>query len=392
VSRVAIFPVGLIFLASACLGCGAGSGPSGTPDAATQTAPSSPPQTTDDAAGLTVVSGTGELGDADYGEIRSTQFVVRNQSRRTLTLFPAERSCECAGVEVKPATVAPGDTAVITIRWQPKLDQTLADYVRVRAVVQAQEDDRLRVPLEARGRIRPTLMLNLPDGRLDFGRLLLSDVKAGRKDLSVEVFTQLPEKRNFSLQVRSPSPGLQVTEPQPLPESRLQSQRAVAGYRFQVRPTEALPSGAFREAVQLQSDAYPDRQLEIVVEGVIENGAVGLSRDRIDLPARIPLSRGYICPPLEIELRGEPGRSLRIARVDPPFLQASLEAVPGKENLWRLQVRIPGGETELRKTLSADQLSDYLSFGFGSGAIVLESDHSRVPVLRIPVSPSQFQR
>jgi len=343
-------------------------------------------------SGLTVVGGDGDLGDADYGDVKSAAFTVRNDTPTSLTLYAADKSCECAGVEIQPSRVGPGQTATVSIRWEPKLSQYHTDYIRLRTTIQAMESPRLSLPLEARGRIKPTLLLNLPKGFLDFGKLLLADVRSGRKELAVEVFTQKPEKKDFRLEVKSLSPGLIVGMPEPLTADRLLAHQAVAGYRFVVRPTEALPAGAFRETVRLTSDLYPGRDLDLTVEGILEHGLVSLSRDRIDLPARIPLDRGYICPPLEVELRGESGRSLKVARVEPPFLVASVEPVPGRENVWRLQVRIPAGEQELRKTLSAEQLSEYISYGFNSGAIVLESDHPRVPVIRIPVSPGQFQR
>lgn len=341
---------------------------------------------------LTVVRGDGDLGDADYGDVKTTTFVIRNDTGLPLTLYAADKSCECAGVEVQPKQVPPGQNAEVSIRWEPKLSQTHTDYVRLRTTIQALEAPRLSLALEARGRIKPTLRLNLPKGFLDFGKLLLADVKGGRKELAVEVFTENPDKKSFSLEVRSLSPGLVVTPPEPLTSDRLVAHQAVAGYRFVVRPTEALPAGAFRETVRLTSDLYPGRDLDLTVEGVLEHGSVSLSRERIELPARIPLDRGYVCPPMEVELRGEPGRTLKVAKVEPPFLVVGLEPVSGKENVWRLSVRIPAGESELRKSLSAEQLSEYISYGFSGGAIVLESNHSRVPVIRIPVSASQFQR
>lgn len=375
------------------LSVGCGSPGTTSPTGVSETSPSTKPVTTGlTGEGLKVVSGDGDLGEADYGDVKTATFTVRNDSGMSLTLFAADKSCECAGVEVQPAQVPSGQTAAVTIRWEPKLNQYSTDYIRLRTTIQAVEAPRLSLPLEARGRIKPTLLLNLPKGFLDFGKLLLADVRTGRKELAVEVFTRHPDKRDFRLEVKSLSPGLIVSAPEPLTADRLLSHQAVAGYRFVVRPTEALPAGAFRETVRLTSDVYPGRELDLTVEGMLEHGLVSLSRERIDLPAKIPLDRGYICPPLEVELRGEPGRSLKVAKVEPPFLAVTVEPVNGKDNVWRLQVRIPAGEKELRKTLSAEQLSEYVSYGFPSGAIVLESDHPRVPVIRVPVSPSQFQR
>jgi hypothetical protein len=178
--------------------------------------------------------------------------------------------------------------------------------------------------------------------------------------------------------------------PQPLTADRLSALRAVTGYRINIRCVEGLPIGYFREIVKLSSDVYPNRDLEVTVEGTLESGAVSLSREGIDLPAKIPLARGYTCPPLTIELRGEEGRTLKVESATPALLKTRLE--PAGANLWRLHVIIPAGETELRKDLTAEQLSEYISYGFNDGAIVLKSDHSKAPVIRVPVGASQFQR
>lgn len=385
----------LFVVAVGLLACGCGASTPATSPTGTNTADDVKVATTAPTSGdgqLSVVSGDGNLGEADYGERRSTTFTLRNGAGRPLTLQVADKSCECAGVEVKPTSVAPGQTAQVTVAWEPKMSQSTVDAVRVRTTIQAKEDPNQRLMLEADGRIKPTLRMNLPNGRLDFGKLLVADLKSGKKELAIEVFTEDDKRRNFTLEAKSLSQGLQVSKPEPLSPDRLLAHGATAGYRVTVRPVEGLPAGAFREIVRLRSDVYPGRDLDITVDGLVESGAVGLSRDGVDLPAKIPLARGYVCPPLEIELRGEPGRTLTIESVSPKFLKARLEAVAGKENSWRLHAQVPAGEDELRKDLSAEQLSEYTSFGFDGGAIELRSDHPRVPRLRIPVSPSQFQR
>jgi hypothetical protein len=342
--------------------------------------------------GLTIVSGEGALGDADYGQRKTTVFTLKNDTTKQLNLIVADKSCECAGVEIKPTTVAPGQTTQVTVAWMPKLSQSTVDAVRVRTTVQAENNPAFKVLLEADGRIKPTLRMNLPDGHLEFGKLLVGDLKDGRKELGIEVYAQDAAKKGFTLTAKSLSPGLEVGKPEPLSADRLSALNAAGGYRINVRAVPGLPAGAFREIVRLNSDVYPNRDLDVIVDGVVESGAVSLSRDMIELPAKIALARGYSCPPLEIELRGEPGRKLTIQSVEPKFLKARLEPVSGKDNLWRLVVHVPAGEAELKKDLSAEQLSEYTSFGFDGGAIVLTSDLSKVPILRIATTPSQFQR
>lgn len=341
--------------------------------------------------GLVLASGEGELGDGDYGQRKTTIFTVKNDSDRPFNLFVADKSCQCAGVEIRPALVQPGETTQVTVAWAPKVDQPTTEVIRVRTTIQAQEDPNVRLQLEADGRIKPTLEFDHPRGLLNFGKLLVGELKSGQKELALEVYTQDVAKKKFTLQAKSLSPGIQVSPPEPLTSDRLAAFKAVAGYRINIRAVEGLPIGAFRETVRLTSDVYPERDLDVTVEGTVESGAVGLSSERVDLP-KLSIAKGYSCPPLEIELRGEPGRKVSIEKIEPKFLKARLEPVTGKDNVWRLHVSVPAGEAELRKDLSAEQLSEYTSYGFDGGAIVLKTDHSRLPVLRIPVSEGQFQK
>jgi hypothetical protein len=166
--------------------------------------------------------------------------------------------------------------------------------------------------------------------------------------------------------------------------------QAVDGYRINVQCREGLPIGKFRETLFLQTSVYKDHDLELAVEGQVDCGAVSFSTDSLQLPDRIPLEQGYHCPPLEISLRGQPNRTLKLVDVHPKFL--AVELMHKKANLWQLRVRVPAGEKELRKLIPPDQLDEYISYGFDSGSITLHTDHSLLPVLKIPVSGSQLTR
>lgn len=342
-------------------------------------------------APLKVVRGTGELGDADYGDQRACTFTVQNESGKQLTLFVADKSCACAGVDVSPATVAPLRTAEVTVHWSPKLDQSAGEEARVRTTIQAKEDSKATLTLEGRGRIHPSLFVNLPRGELDFGRMDVADLKQGR-ELAIEVYTQDSARKDFTLHAIAAHAGLKLTPPEPqrLTKDRMEALRAIAGYRINIQCGEGLPVGRFRETVTLESNAYPDRALEVAVTGWVESGAVTVNPEAVSLPEAVPLATGYKAPPLEITLRGEPDRTLTFVRAQPSFLQVQVE--PVQSNVWRVRVSIPATEAELGKALSSEELQKVLTYGFGDGYLLFSTSHSRLPTLSVPVPGRRFQR
>ena len=335
--------------------------------------------------------GTGSFGVADYGEEKTCTFRVRNGTRQAVTLVVTEKSCECAGVQMTPDRLGPSDEADVVVSWIPKIDQEVDRDVRVRATVAAKENRRWRLVLEARGRIDPALRLNLPRGELDFGRLSLADLKRG-KSLAIEVYTQKDRHRGFTIEASSSSRGLQLSPPKRLDRDRLEALMAVDGYRITITCRDGLPLGRFRETVRLRSSVYPDRDLNVTVFGWLESGAVSVRPEVVNLPERIPIDKGYRCPAVEVTLRGEPDRTLKLVRYRPRFLQVQVAPVQGKKNTWRITVAIPAGEEALRRHVSAKEWEQYLSYGFTDGELVFETNHSLVPVLRIPVPSAQFER
>jgi hypothetical protein len=277
----------------------------------------------------------------------------------------------------------------VVLTWVPKLEQTAEKETRLTATIRDRKGQAEPVKLEAVGRIKPALHVNLPRYRLDFGKIDLADLGAGKEQV-LEVYTLDTANRDFTLQALPAHPGLRAGEPQPLSADRLQRLQAAAGYRITLTAGPGLPAGKFRELLRLKTNLYPDHDLEVPVEGQVDSGAFGLSADSIPLPEKIPLAKGYKCPPLEITLRGEPGRKLTLAEVAPKFLQ--VEVVQKKENVWQVKVQVPAGEAALRQALSPAEAEEMISFGFDGGGLTFRTDHPLVPTLRIPVGGSQLQR
>jgi hypothetical protein len=389
-----------ICLLTACL-LGLGCGRTGSPSS-TELATSSGDSTSNGSNAsalvlplLEVTESSPDLGDADIGDKKVAPFSVLNRSGKPLTVSVVNKTCGCSRLEPNVATIPAGKSQAFNVVWEPGIDQPLKEKVELEFDLQALGNRNAAVKLVATGRFRPSLIVGLPNGELDFGRLDVGDLKTGKKELPIEVYTQDPRHKDFTLQVTSTSPGLKLvpSTPQRLPADRLSFLNAVSGYRLNIQCGEGLPIGSFRERLTLKSSVYPMIDLEVDVFGTVESGAVSISPEGVKLAEKTSVTRGYRAPPVEITLRGaDPGRTMTIEHVDPPFLLVGLERVAGKENTWRLTATIPAGEQELLKKVTPQDLEDYLSFGFDPGVIVLHTDHKLVPVLRIPVDRSQLER
>ena len=340
------------------------------------------------AAGLEI-AGTGQLGSADFGETRAAEFTLRNTTAAPISLALVAKSCACAAVDIHPADVPPGDSATVRLRWEPQFRQVESpDDLVVRLWVElgvAPSGQTMR--LEATGVIVPRLMLHLPRGRLDLGRLDLADLKAG-KEVVFEVISRT-EVLATPPRVTTSHPSLEVTAATSLTADRLAALRARAGWRYGLRVNSGLPVGAWQETLRVHSDLYA-LPLEATIEGFVVAGAVSLQPDQLDLrTATLSLSKGYRCPPLRVSLRFEEGRTLHLQRVEPSFLKA--EVRPLRPGEWEVVVSLPG-DNAARAGQTNAQLEELLTFGFDSGVVVLTSDHTQAPRIQIPITGGRLRR
>jgi hypothetical protein len=331
------------------------------------------------------LSGVGDFGSADYGQLRTVTFEVRNDSRAPRRLHLLDKSCACALVELPPEETGPGQVARVRLGWKPEVKPAAtatADAARVWAVV-GNDGDTDGVKLEATGRVQPSATIHLPRGELDFGSVEVSDLRAGRHETVFEITTLDPARRGFALSARTSHPGLGVAAVEPLPDERLRELGAVAGYRVTVRAGSGLPIGPFRERLTLQCPMYP-AGLELPLTGQVAGGAVSVEPAEFNLAAaRLSLSSGYRAAPVTVRLRYEPNRTLSVKAVHPSFFV--VEAKPIQENHWELHLRLPAGLTTLSQQLDPQRWQEYQTIGITDGYVLCETDHPLVPAVRIPL-------
>lgn len=274
--------------------------------------------------------------------------------------------------------------------WRPKLEQLdgLEDHlIRLWVELESPEGD-AKLRLEASGRLTPALQVNLPRGRLDFGRLDAADLKGLGKETALELFTRDERHKGFAVAAESSSPGLKLEAPQALAPDRLAALKAVSGWRLTLRAGIGLPAGLFRERLTLRTPLYAE-PLELPVEGQVESGSVSLAPERFEVAtARLSVRHGYRTPPVKVVLRYETDRSLEVRGVEPPIFRAKAQRL--RENEWSVELSLLS-EAELRANLPPERLEELLTVGFDGGWVTCSTNHSQAPELRIPLSSGRLK-
>ncbi len=338
------------------------------------------------AAPLELISGDGKLGTADFGEQRSCVYRIRNNQQQAVALKLFDKSCTCTGVQLPESPLEPGQEGIVKLNWSPKVDVLERSSIRLWAKV-GDPANQERVVLEAQGTIEPKLMLALPRGPLDFGKLTLADLDQDRSRLVLEV---------YSIQTSFPSPtckfnmpGIEVLQTEPLTPDRLTSLHAGSGYRLTIRPTKQLPHGAFLAQLSVQTSLKPT-PLVLDLTGSLETSIISLSQDKLQLPPRLSLASGYRVPALTISVRYGTCKSCELVEVTPKLFDAKLSQI--NDNTWRLELSISKETSALQQRFTPEAWQQLMQFGFDQGSVTLKLDHPDVKSLTIPITGAELTK
>ncbi|MER3415702.1 MAG: hypothetical protein C4297_05755 [Gemmataceae bacterium] len=341
-----------------------------------------PPRSFPGSGHLKVVRAPSSLGSADYGEEKAAVFVVRNVSKQKLHLEVAEKNCVCTGVEMERTEVEPDGTTNVTLSWIPRAEQEPEREHLISATLQS-TDGIAWIRLEVPGTIRPVLHVHYPRFRPELGHLGPQE----KRHIPIEVFTRRADVRDLHVEATARGTA-QVLATRPLAEERLRALGATCGYRIEIAIGGQLPPGRFAEPVEIVSNVRPDKPLLITFTGFVESGLVHLDPDRVILPNRVSLRRGYRCPPVDVTFYGSDKVDMQLLGVEPAFLKVETKAL--KPHIWRVSVHVPAGEKEILKALASPLLVHYSRYGWEGGHISFKTTHPDVPYVSIPVAPSQF--
>lgn len=331
---------------------------------------------------LGLVSGSGLLGSADFGELRSSTYRVRNNSSQSITLKVIDKSCSCAGVQLPETTVAPGKEAEIILHWLPKADVLESTTVRIWADI-GDSANNMKIRLEATGTIEPKIQVSFPRGSLDFGKLTLVELEQSRR--VVEVYSQ---------QSAFPSPecqcnltGLEILQVETLPSDRLTNLQAKAGYRIVLRPTKMLPHGEFHAQLSVLT-SLKKQPIMLDITGHLLTSVVSLNQEKIQLPPRLSLQTGYRVPSLTVNVRYGLCKNIVVESVTPDLFDTRVQKI--NESTWRIELSLCRDAGKLQSRFPPDQWQHLLRFGFDQGLITLKLDHPDLRIVTIPFNGSEL--
>jgi hypothetical protein len=258
----------LVFALGAVLpGC------SGTPS--TPAGPAVQPSTRPAGARANFKDGTSiAAGDVDYGQPRDYTFHVANAGESPLKLTLTRKSCACAGVDMPPGLIAPGEEGKVVIHWAP----IVGGDDNVVAHLATNDEQAATVDLSVRATLKRLVHI-LVDGKednsfIDFGPVLPN--RPVTRELKV-FSTELP---SFTLEASIPVAGL-VPKSKPLPKGeRLGDYVALSGYTVEMTAADNLPLGYLRTTLSLALGGLgdqPNRTLTVPVYAEVGSGAFSVT-------------------------------------------------------------------------------------------------------------------
>lgn len=333
---------------------------------------------------LEIVAGDGQLGTADFGEVRSCLFKLRNNTLKPVTLQVVDKSCTCAGIELPTQPVEPGQEANVTVRWSPKVEVLESSMARLWAEISTGDEQKVR--LEATGTIEPTLLVAFPRGPLDLGKLSLIDLNQPQHQLVVEVYSKRDAFPVPTAQLNTA--GLELVSVVPLSADRISSLQAKAGYRITLKPNKQLPHGSLQAQLRVET-SLKKTPLLLPVIGHFDTSAISLSQERLQLPPQLSLQKGYRLPAVTITVRYGACTSCEIAGITPPLFDAKL--TPVNSTTWKLELALIQDQAKLQQRFTPDAWQQLLNFGFEQGSITLKLNHPDIKTLTIPFTGCQLR-
>jgi len=317
--------------------------------------------------------------DRHFG--RSHDFTLSNVGNAKLALEQGKTSSPCLTVKIDRDIVLPGESAKVTLAWNPSKDPTAT---RPTAIVHTSDPFRPEIELALTGRL--TAMVRAAPEELDFGRFFSGDAPTARvrlwcyRDQTLAITGYRwsnPDMERFAKVDIEPLSAKELDE-EPLARS---------GGRVGVTLHPGFPEGPLKPTLSLITnlESLPLLTLPLAGSSIAEIAVAGTLWDPFQNALRLETFSGKAGTRIQAMLiaRGPLRKDVtfRIVRTAPAFLRVSLgeakeigESETMQTPLW---VEIPPG------TPSADHLGPNPE---KMGEIVIETSNPRVPSLRVFVS------
>ena len=310
------------------------------------------------------------------------EFEIRNDGKGPLKLSKAGKTCMCVGYEIEPEVVPPGESAVIRVRWDTKVE---AVEYRHGATIATNDPLLPTIRFRVFGRVKT--ILGAEPAKVIFERIVPGE-ETWRQSF---VFSQ--EWDDFEVEEITTSMEGLILETKPAEADFLTKYRAKCGIQLLVGTSTELPRGTFHEWIRLkvkpkQDDVWKESQtLELSVHGnVISRLAVYGSKE---LKPDGSIYFGILRPDQEASTRlivrardDQPQLKVTSIETEPSYIEATLlpyDGANGKPGTYYLDIRIPP------RTASGNHI------GYDTGHVKLKFDHPRIEDLKLYVEFAVLQ-
>ncbi len=283
----------------------------------------------------------------DFGVLNRNQkgkhdFIVENRGTENLTLKVNGTSCTCTGVDVSNKNVKPGEKSIITVHWNAESSQPTFTQS---AALLSNDPSNPELIFRVKGLYTSPVMTNP-------GSVVLPSLALGREGSSSFRLYGL-EKKPLEIQ------NIVCSDPEHIetswaPYELTQKDRDNPVYRsaanawtVNVKIKPGLPTGAFQERLMISTNYESEPTLEYFVKGQVQARNIQIAgKDYVRDTGIINIGKTMLGKPISTKinivfLNKADDATLTVAKVDPPFVEAKVEKLPGeKQAVFVLSISI----------------------------------------------------
>lgn len=321
-----------------------------------------------------------DFGLLDPGSSCSHAFTIRNSGEVPLVITPADTSCKCTVSKTSREIIEPGGEASVTLTWNAGLAR---DFYRQYAIIKTNDPKRREIELIVTGKVKSYLAF-------DSDRLVTKAKGAdGAVEASVVLFSQTLTDFEIA-DVQCGLPGFAYID-HPVSAAQLQSLDATCGRLIEVTAGPMLASGDFHHTLRVHVRPLPgspadnpsDQRADATSQNrgghdltaqdsddqgddaVPESDATVAETQWREIPitVQVPAAISFYGPGLHVSeglnlgtiMQGvgksvrlivrvnsdAPPAELRVGRIEPEFLQATLQPQHTQRGAYTLTIRVP---------------------------------------------------
>lgn len=292
-----------------------------------------------------------EFGKMSIGTELEHIFTIKNEGEADLELVPGKATCKCTAFAVSNATVKPGESTELTVRWKGKFKDSMFQHG---GPVYTNDPEKPELKFAVKGVVDANLDV-LPEEMWSVGEVVGNEPGT----TSGVVLSRVHE--SFSItEMKCESPHVSF-ESVPLTADQLSSYDAVSGFSVKVSVDAAMPPGPLEEKLSISVDI--DKAPITVTVAANKPGPIrilplpGVQWEKSSHTLRLgqfSSKKGREASVMLLVEESEGDEPLEFTDVDtsPSYLATSLErlgSVGTTKARYRLTVKVPPGVPQTQR-------------------------------------------